>query len=242
MRRLVVEWSINEAIKKIKEKTIENLKKSGADENSELIKKAQSAELNNLEIMKKVKSFEMLDILRSDSVEIAAVIRLESKEESTNAEELLKSLVANIKLEYQFLEQDKGACIYFIKGNPVRSSPEASNKRRLYPMLPFEIRDGKIKATFVGDNEQVKEFLENGSVNYKVLSLTDAKFSIDSPINCLTEKQQEAISMAFRLGYFDTPRKISADELAAKLDLASSTLAVHLRRAERRLLSEVLNE
>jgi len=101
-------------------------------------------------------------------------------------------------------------------------------------MLPFEVRDGRVRVTLVGDNEQVKEFLENRVVNYKVLSLTDAKFSPYSPISRLTEKQQEAISIAFRLGYFDTPRKISADELAAKLGLASSTLAVHLRRAEHR--------
>ena len=109
-------------------------------------------------------------------------------------------------------------------------------------MLPFEVRDGRVRVTLVGDNEQVKEFLENRVVNYKVLSLTDAKFSPNSPISRLTEKQQEAISIAFRLGYFDTPRKISADELAAKLGLASSTLAVHLRRAERRLLADLLNE
>lgn len=39
MRRLVVEWSINEAIRRIKEKTVENLKKSGADDNSESVRK-----------------------------------------------------------------------------------------------------------------------------------------------------------------------------------------------------------
>jgi len=55
-------------------------------------------------------------------------------------------------------------------------------------------------------------------------------------------KQQDAIVLAFRLGYFDTPRKVSVGELAQKLGLASSTLAVHLRRAERRLLAEILNE
>ena len=109
-------------------------------------------------------------------------------------------------------------------------------------MLPFAVRDGKIRVTLVGDDEQVKEFLENREVNYKVVSLTDAKFSLNSPVSRLTEKQQEAISLAFRLGYFDTPRKVSAVELAEKLGLASSTLAVHLRRAERRLLAETLNE
>jgi hypothetical protein len=242
MRRLVVEWSINEAIKRIKDREIENLKKSGEHDNSELIKRAQSTELNRLEIIKKIKLFEMLHILRFDSSEIAAIFRLEAKDESLKVEELLKSLLNNLKVEYQLLEQDRGACIFFIKGKPPQSSSETSTGRGMYPLLPFEVREGKVRVTLVGDNEQVKEFLENIGVNYKVLSLTDAKFSLNSPISRLTEKQQEAISLAFRLGYFETPRKVSADELAQKLGLSSSTLAVHLRRAERRLLAEMLNE
>jgi hypothetical protein len=242
MRRLVVEWSINESIKKIKDREIERLKKSGADDNSELIKKAQLTELNRLETMKKIKSFEMLHILRLDSSETAAIFRLESKDDSMTGEELLKSLLHNIKIEYQLLEHERGACIFFIKGKSAPSSSGTFNKSGMYPMLPFAVRDGKVRVTLVGDNEQVKEFLETRGVNYKVLSLTDAKFSLNSPISRLTEKQQEAISLAFRLGYFDTPRKVSADELAAKLGLSSSTLAVHLRRAERRLLAEMLNE
>lgn len=242
MRRLVVEWSINEAVKKIKEREIERLKTSGEDDNSELIKKAQLTELNRLETMKKIKAFEMLHILRFDSSEVAAIFRLELKDDSMEVEELLKLLLHDVKIDYQLLEQDGGACIFFIKGKPPLSASGTPNRRGMYPLLPFAVRDGKVRVTLVGDDEQVKEFLENGSVNYKVLSLTDAKFSLNSPISRLTEKQQEAISLAFRLGYFDTPRKISVEELAAKLDLASSTLAVHLRRAERRLLADILNE
>ena len=242
MRRLVVEWPINEAIKRIKEREIEKIKKSGADDNPELIKKVQSTEIDRLETLKKIKSFQMLHILRFDSSEVAAIFRLEAKDEAVNVEELLKSLLDNIKVEYQILEQDRGACIYFIKGKPPQSSSGTSTGKGMYPLLPFEVRDGKVRVTLVGDNDHVKEFLENRGVNYKVLSLTDAKFSLNSPISRLTEKQQEAISLAFRLGYFDTPRKVSVDELAEKLGLASSTLAVHLRRAERRLLARALNE
>ncbi len=242
MRRLVIEWSINEAIKRIKDREIEKLKESSEQDNSGLIKKAELTELDRLETIKNIKSFEVLHILRFDSSETAAIFRLESKDNSFEVEELLKSILQNLNVEYQLLEQDRGACIYFIKGKTVQPSSESPNTRGMYPMLPFAVRDGKVRVTLVGDNEQVKEFLENRRVNYKVLSLTDAKFSLESPISCLTEKQQEAISLAFRLGYFDTPRKVSVDELAAKLGLASSTLAVHLRRAERRLLAEMLNE
>ena len=49
MRRLVVEWSINEAIKQIKDREIEKLKKSGEQDDSKLIKKAEFTELDRLE-------------------------------------------------------------------------------------------------------------------------------------------------------------------------------------------------
>jgi predicted DNA binding protein len=242
MRRIVVEWSVNEAIKKIKDREIERLKTSERGDNSELIEKAQFTLLDRLETLKKIKSFEVLHILRFDSSETAAIFRLEPKDNSLEVEELLKSLLQNLNVEYQLLEQDRGVCICFIKGKTVQSSSGSPNRSGMYPMLPFAVRDGKVRVTLVGDDKQVKEFLENRRDNYKVVSLTDAKFSLNSPISRLTEKQQEAISLAFRLGYFDTPRKISVDGLAEKLDLSSSTLAVHLRRAERRLLAEMLNE
>ena len=242
MRRLVIEWSINEVIKRIRDREIEKLKKSEIDENSDLFEKVQSTEIDRLESLKRIKSFQMLHILRFDSSEVAAIFRFEAKDESLKVEEFLKSLLDSLKVECRLLEQDGGACIFFIKGKPPQPSSGASAMSGMYPMLPFEVRDGKVRVTLVGNIEQVKEFLEESSVNYRVVSLTDAKFSLNSPISRLTEKQQEAISLAFRFGYFDTPRKISADELAQKLGLSSSTLAVHLRRAERRLLAEMLNE
>jgi hypothetical protein len=87
MRRLVVEWSINEAIKQIKDREIEKLKTSEQDD-SEQVKKAELTELNRLETLKKIKSFEVLHILRFDSSETAAIFRLEPRDTSLEAEEL----------------------------------------------------------------------------------------------------------------------------------------------------------
>jgi len=81
-----------------------------------LIVEAELTELNRLETIKKIKSFEVLHILRFDSSETAAIFRLESKDNSLEVEELLKSILQNLNVEYQLLEQDRGACIYFIKG------------------------------------------------------------------------------------------------------------------------------
>ena len=45
MRRIVVEWSVNEAIKRIRDREIERLETSETGDNAELTKKTQSTEL-----------------------------------------------------------------------------------------------------------------------------------------------------------------------------------------------------
>ncbi len=53
----------------------------------------------------------------------------------------------------------------------------------------------------------------------------------------LTERQEEALRNAFFSGYFEWPRDVTAEDLAAELDLSSPTLHYHLRGAERALAS-----
>jgi predicted DNA binding protein len=87
------------------------------------------------------------------------------------------------------------------------------------------------------------EYLEkHARGRYKVVSLTDARFSPNSPIARLTEKQRRVLITAYKLGYYDLPRRIGSEELARKLNLVKSTFVAHRRKAERRLLTEMLSE
>jgi predicted DNA binding protein len=74
----------------------------------------------------------------------------------------------------------------------------------------------------------------------KIVSLTDAVFSLNSPLEYLTEKQKAVIIDAFKNGYYDFPRKIGSEALARKLSIREPTLVIHRRKAERRLLAQVL--
>ncbi|MDS0257834.1 helix-turn-helix domain-containing protein [Haloarcula sp. S1CR25-12] len=57
----------------------------------------------------------------------------------------------------------------------------------------------------------------------------------------LTERQLEVLRAAYLAGYYEWPRDTTAEELAETLDIASSTLHQHLRRAERNLFQEMLD-
>lgn len=62
----------------------------------------------------------------------------------------------------------------------------------------------------------------------------------EEPVDSLTDRQREVIRTAFDLGYYEVPREASTEDVAAELDLDPSTVAEHLQRAERNVLSRVL--
>jgi len=57
----------------------------------------------------------------------------------------------------------------------------------------------------------------------------------------LTERQRTALETAYEAGYFEWPREQTAEELAEMLDISSSTFHQHLRTAEQKLFSKLLD-
>jgi Predicted DNA binding protein len=244
MRRLVLEWSLKD-----NNTVLQLLEHAKADNiNPETIAELRSRGLKMFEIQKKIKSLEMLHILKLDEEGFAVIFRVELRDPSLNIESLLtNTMIDSVNGNLQLLDHGKeNTYTYFIKGKQAQTNNTMSRRKlSMYPVMPFGLRDGKMTITLLGDNGQVKEFLqylEEMGLRYGVVSLIDAKFSPSSPVSALTDKQREALILAFTLGYFDTPRKISSEELAKKLGIVHSTLAVQLRRAERRLIAEILNE
>jgi predicted DNA binding protein/GAF domain-containing protein len=58
----------------------------------------------------------------------------------------------------------------------------------------------------------------------------------------LTDKQLAALRAASLAGYYDYPRGTTAEDLAASLDIAPSTLHQHLQAAQRKLLATVFDD
>lgn len=195
---------------------------------------------------RRIKSMELLHLLRYDKNEFTGIFRIMLKDPKFNIEHLFDD--DKNPTELKFLEFKDDAYIVFLKRRPRPGYLLGSNITRPgggYIISPFEISDGKIKFAFIGDQKQVKEIIagvEKRGLDYKVISLTDADFSLDSPLTGLTQKQRDILVSAFRLGYYDVPRKINSDVLAGHFGLRSATVVEHLRKAEKRLISGILNE
>lgn len=52
----------------------------------------------------------------------------------------------------------------------------------------------------------------------------------------LTERQREVLHTAYERGYYDHPRGLTGEEIAAELDISSATFAEHIREAERQVM------
>jgi len=65
---------------------------------------------------------------------------------------------------------------------------------------------------------------------------TSGFFDLKSAKELLTGKQLDVFQLACDYGYYNTPKKISIEELAQRLDSSPSTIAEHLRKAESKLL------
>jgi len=63
----------------------------------------------------------------------------------------------------------------------------------------------------------------------------------ESVLDGLTDRQRETIELAYYGGYFESPKGLSGTELAAKMDISSSSFHNRLRAAQRHLLSSLFD-
>ena len=190
-----------------------------------------------------IKSYTLLQRLKQDQSGYVAICRIELNSPNRNLKDLAgRTGITEIKSIYRESNEVHVALVTF---KPMGWIAEAFRFPGIYPIGPLEIRDEKVKTSFVGRSGQISKFLENmkrAKVRYKILSITDAKFSLDSPLSKLTDKQRTILSSAFNLGYYDIPRRFDSEQLAKKLSLGRSTVAEHLRKAEQRLIAEAISQ
>ncbi|WP_311174114.1 helix-turn-helix domain-containing protein [Halobellus ordinarius] len=62
----------------------------------------------------------------------------------------------------------------------------------------------------------------------------------EPPGDGLTDRQREALRIAYELGYFDIPRQASLEEVATELDITPSSVSERLRRAQTQLIEETV--
>jgi hypothetical protein len=108
--------------------------------------------------------------------------------------------------------------------------------------LPYRATKDKVKLSAIGENEPINKLIKLIGLLGKVekVSFMNASFSEHGLLNVLTDKQKDIMIEAKRNGYYNYPRKINTQELSEKLGISKATTVEHLRKAEMRLMSNLL--
>jgi predicted DNA binding protein len=108
---------------------------------------------------------------------------------------------------------------------------------------PSKVSEGRYVTTCIGSHESLNRFVELVKEHVgKVEGITmrQAVYERGELLSILTEKQREALVTAHRYGYYEYPRRMNSTKLAEKVDISKPTLVQHLRKAEGRLMDELL--
>lgn len=103
--------------------------------------------------------------------------------------------------------------------------------------MPFEIRDGRGSWRLLASRDRLSELSRSfGAMNmeHSVDYVGDLEDEDDDEM--LTERQRYLVDVALKVGYYDTPRTATLDDVAEEVELAKSTCSEILHRAEGKVL------
>jgi hypothetical protein len=86
--------------------------------------------------------------------------------------------------------------------------------------------------------DQFRAFWQR-NVGFRLHRLTRDDES-EPPGDGLTDRQREALRIAYELGYFEIPRRATLEDVAAELDISASSASERLRRAQTQLIEETV--
>lgn len=86
---------------------------------------------------------------------------------------------------------------------------------------------------------RVRALLADLGTPYRVKSVRPGA-SASLPLAGLTARQRNLLGMAYRLGYYDSPARISLLRIATIVGISKAAVSKHLRAAERKILTALL--
>jgi len=145
-------------------------------------------------------------------------------------------------LEYDITPDEDGFFLYLRRelGPEGVSMMDSLAQDTVVIVPPIEFRsDRTMRMTVVGHPEDLRTVSDSvpEGVSIEILELGDGVMTLRTPI---TDRQRDALEVAWDLGYFEVPRRNGVEDVAEELDCAVSTASELLRRGEAHAVGQVL--
>lgn len=174
-----------------------------------------------------------------------------TEEFSINCTDDLTVELENIDLDKTF--NDGSGAIYRFERTSDRNCPCECIEQHGSPVVDVRGERGTLYVVFHAADQNdlreviktVGEFHPQVEVRRLVQSRAEDEEGSKSLVffdkSVLTERQQQVLSTAHQMGYFDHPKGANAGEVADELDITTATFIEHLSAAQRKLLNSILD-
>lgn len=104
--------------------------------------------------------------------------------------------------------------------------------------------EGGIQRLMFSDYDEFSKFqrrCNRADIPFTLLNISSNSENVESaPRSGLTDRQYEALTVAFTRGYYDSPRRASTKEIAEELEVSAPAVSKLLQRAERKLVDQAI--
>lgn len=87
---------------------------------------------------------------------------------------------------------------------------------------------------------RVRRLLTELGAAYRLKSVRSGPAGTLLPLTALTPRQRTLLGIAYRLGYYDSPSRVSLTRVATLVGISKAAVSKHLRAAERKILTAIL--
>ncbi len=190
-----------------------------------------------------VHSYEVLEVLKMDHFKGLYVDLIECHLRKDASIDKLASIGNMDILSVIRSEGDKHTCLVLGHEDKEATDIFRSSELNLIYTAPSLISEDRIIVSFISSQKDMVRFVEIVKAHIgKVVKMTfkQSTYERKGLLSILTDQQRKVLTAAFRYGYYDIPTRISSGRLADKMSISKPTLLEHLRKGERRILTEIL--
>ncbi|UCC93680.1 MAG: helix-turn-helix domain-containing protein [Thermoplasmata archaeon] len=188
-------------------------------------------------------SFEILEMLKVDYEEGITVDLIEFHLRGTRPMEELRAIGQMEIMGILGSDGDRQVCL--VRYTEPEEDRELAKRfdLDLIRTTPFIVSERRQVHSVIGNDENLRRYVDLvkeviGTVGE--MSFTKAAYQRHEILSVLTDRQRELLVTAHKHGYYEYPKRINTEGLAERVDISRPTLVQHLRKAEGRLMDELL--
>ncbi|MHC1680548.1 MAG: helix-turn-helix domain-containing protein [Methanomassiliicoccales archaeon] len=193
-------------------------------------------------IFSHIRSYEVLEVLKMDHMKGLYVDLIECRlREGVSIGELTS--IGNMDiLSVVKSDGDKHVCLVLGHETEEANDMIKGLDLNLIFTAPSLISEDRIIISFISGQKDMMKFVEVVKAHIgKVVNMTFKQSTYEKKdiLSVLTDKQREIMTAAYRYGYYDLPKGIGSEQLSEKVNISKPTMLEHLRKAERRIFTEI---